>query len=104
MSIGECEATFLLILRSDPTLPPFVVHHLWDKPRSKRHVDVAFVDYAVAVEINEETTHGHWKKQADDAAKLNDMQLAGWLVLHFTGTMLRDPAAVLATLHAALGL
>jgi very-short-patch-repair endonuclease len=103
MAIGECEATFLLILRSDESLPPFVVHHLWDAPRSRRHVDAAFCDYGVAVEIQEETAHRHWTKQTEDAQKLNDLQLAGWIVLHFTGTMLRDPAAVLATVRAALG-
>ena len=104
MAVGECEAKFLLILRSDSDIPPFVVHYLWDTPRSKRHVDVAWPDDAVAVEIQDETAHRYWRKQSEDAKKLNDLALAGWVVLHLTGSMLDDPDAVLATVRAALGM
>ncbi len=99
---GDCEAILALILRANPDLPGWETHYRFDKTR--RHLDVAFADYSVGIEVQEETCHGHWRKQTEDAKKLNDLQLLGWLVLHFTGTMLQDPDYVIGTIRNALGM
>jgi len=98
----ECELEFET-QRVIAGLPEPEHNYLWDKPDSKRHVDYAFVPERVAVEVNEETAHGKWRKQEQDARKGIDLLLRGWVLLRFTGTMLKnDPGYCMDALRKVL--
>lgn len=85
MSKGEVEAEFDLALRSE-NMPAWERNHK-PFPNDKREIDFAWPEMYVGVEIQEETAHRHWRKQEQDARKSNELQLMGWTILHFTGTM-----------------
>jgi very-short-patch-repair endonuclease len=71
----------------------------------KFRFDFAWPAQRVLVEVQEETAHGKWRKQSQDAEKLNLAQLHGYVVLQFTGTMLReDPAGCIKTVTTALAM
>jgi very-short-patch-repair endonuclease len=64
-------------------------------------VDLAFVERRVAVEYD-----GAWHAEpgqfAKDRRRLNQLVAAGWTVVHVTAADLRDPAALVARIRAAL--
>ena len=58
----------------------------------------------VAVEVDEETSHGRWYKLTQDRQKQNAATLLGWRLLRFSGAMLRDdPDTCVAQLRELLG-
>ncbi len=63
--------------------------------------DLALVDLRIAVEYD-----GGWhalrEQLARDRQRLNDLAQAGWLVVHVTADMLRDPARVIAAVQSAV--
>lgn len=63
----------------------------------KWRFDYSWVEYRVAVERMGDTWRGgrHTRGQGyrDDAEKLAEAQIAGWLVLYVTSDMLRDGSA-----------
>lgn len=70
---------------------------------TKRHFDFAWPAQHVAAEVNGEAVHGHWGKQREDAQKRNDAQALGWVVLTFTGRMIRsDPLGCIEQVKRAL--
>ncbi|MEJ5944421.1 DUF559 domain-containing protein [Pseudokineococcus basanitobsidens] len=64
-------------------------------------VDLAVDGTRVAVEYDG-AWHGHPQQVDRDRARLNALQEAGWTVLHVTAEMMRDPAAVVATVRRAV--
>ena len=85
--MSELEDTLELLMIAD-NLPEWERDYLFDKPRSKRELDFAFVSYKVGVEVQ----GGIWARGAHtrgigymrDCSKLNDAQLQGWLLLWVT--------------------
>ena len=90
MPTGECEARFefLCTVFNLPTPTP----QYKAIPGRRFRFDFAWPEHRLLVEIQEETAHGHWRKQSQDAEKLNlaQTQPERWIVLQFTGSMLRD--------------
>ena len=88
MPTGECEARFefLCTVFNLPTPVP----QYRAIPGRRFRFDFAWPEHRLLVEIQEETAHGKWRKQSQDAEKLNLAQMQGWIVLQFTGSMLRD--------------
>ena len=82
-------ALFELLLR-DAGITGYVTEYHWCKRRWRW--DFAFPHLAppVAIEIDEESSHGHWYKQSQDRQKGNAAVIAGWRLLRFSGAMLRD--------------
>lgn len=104
MSKGEVEAAFEWALRA-AGVPAWERNHK-PFPDDKREIDFAWPGESrkVGVEIQEETSHRYWRKQEQDARKLNELQLMDWTLLHFTGTMVTaDPWGCIDTLRQALG-
>lgn len=64
-------------------------------------VDLAFEAERVAVEYDGEW-HQDPRAAAADRERINRLQAAGWTVIVVTAREMRDPAAVVATVHAAL--
>jgi very-short-patch-repair endonuclease len=64
-------------------------------------VDLGFPKQRLAVEYDGEW-HGEWRQISADRERLNRLQAAGWDVLFVTARQLRDPAAVVASVRAAL--
>lgn len=73
-------------------------------PKRRWQFDFAFPPFYVAVEIDggQWQAHGGRHNQDSDREKLNAAAVAGWRVLRFSGSMLKDPGAVVATVIAAL--
>jgi very-short-patch-repair endonuclease len=91
-----------------PDLPAPVAEYRFDKVRKWR-MDFAWVNERVSVEVDgSEWTRGRHTRGAgyiSDCWKANTAQLAGWIYLKFTSTMLRDqPAECVAAVVMALEL
>ena len=73
-------------------------------PTRKWRFDFAFPPFYVAVEIDggQWQVHGGRHNSDGDREKLNAAAVAGWRVLRFSGSMLRDPAACVRTVIDAL--
>lgn len=74
-------------------------------PDRKWLFDFAWIDKQVAVEIDGETSHARYHQTRKDAEKRNAAKLAGWMVLVFTGEMIKqDPDGCIDQLKKALGI
>jgi len=100
---GECELLFWRYCRMFEL--PLPTSQYVAIPGRRFRFDFAWPAQRVLVEVQEETAHGKWRKQSQDAEKLNLAQLQGYIVLQFTGTMLRDdPAGCIKTVTTALAM
>jgi very-short-patch-repair endonuclease len=85
-------------------LPLPVPQHRVHAPTGTRYIDFAFPEAMLAIEIDGFETHGTRRAFEADRVRQNELELLGWRVLRFTWTQLRrSPAAVAATVAAALG-
>ena len=75
-------------------------------PVRKWRLDVAWPAYRVAVELQggvwSRGAHGRGSGIVRNFDKLNNAQIEGWCVLQFSTDMLRDPAAVVGLVQAAI--
>lgn len=82
-------------------LVPVPQHVVRSGRRVVARVDLAFPEQRVAVEYD-----GAWhalREQLDaDRVRMTSLRDAGWVVVHVTAAMLRDPGAVVATVRRAL--
>ncbi len=97
-------ALFELLLR-DADIDGYVKDFRFRAPASRQELDYVWGadTIRVAVEIDEETAHGRWRKQTEDREKGNAALLLGWRLLRFSGAMLRDdPDGCIAQLKQLL--
>lgn len=87
----------LVLAGLDPE-PQLVVRH---EGAFVARVDLGFAAERVAVEYDGEW-HGEWRSVQSDRERLNRLQAAGWVVVFVTARQMRDPAAVVALVRAAL--
>lgn len=72
-------------------------------PGRKYRIDFAFVDRKVGVEIDggEYKSRGGRHAGAADKEKLNLLTLAGWRILHYSGSMIQnDPSTMIEQVTA----
>lgn len=90
-------------------LPEPVAEYRFDD--TKRQFDFAWPDHRVAIELQGGTwgkgdkrgAHSRGARYTLDCHKLNDAQLAGWILLWFTTDMLSDdPVAVVGMIGVAI--
>lgn len=67
-------------------------------------VDAGYEDLRIGFEVDGHGTHATRAQRASDAARSNQLALAGWVVLRFTYEDVRDrSAAVITTIRRTLG-
>lgn len=94
----------LLVLLRQAGLPEPVGHHEVrdDSGRFVAEVDFAYPQWKIAIEA-EGDVHGRPEVRERDLARRNDLELEGWLVLHFTNDRIKlRPTAVLSEVRAAI--
>jgi len=70
-----------------------------------RRIDFAFPTLRIAIEVDGYESHTRYDIFQDDRVRGNELELAGWMVLHFTWHHLRHrPAYVVGVLRDALEL
>ncbi len=97
-------ALFELLLR-DAGIDGYVKDFRFRAPANRQELDYVWGadTIRVAVEIDEETCHSHWRKQTEDRVKGNIALLLGWRLLRFSGAMLcDDPDGCVAQLRELL--
>ena len=71
----------------------------------RRRIDFAFPELRIAIEVDGYEFHSRLEVFEDDRVRGNELELAGWTVLHFTWKQLRQrPDYVERVLRRALGL
>lgn len=94
------EARMARVLRSYG-LPPAVFHHL--VPEADAELDFAYVDRALAVEVDGFGVHGTAPAMSSDHDRHNRLVAAGWSVLRFTWyQVVRQPSMVARRLRDVL--
>ena len=95
--MSQLEDTLELLMIADD-LPEWKRDYRFEMPRRKRELDFAWPEYKVGVEVQ----GGIWTKGAHtrgvgymrDCSKLNDGQLAGWIILWVTGKHIERGKAI----------
>ena len=104
MRASDLESTLTWQMRVD-NLPGPQMEYRFDDTRRWRF-DFAWPDCRLAVEVNggewSEGRHSRGSGVAGDYEKLNAATIAGWRVLQFTGSQVRDGTAI-NTIRQALG-
>lgn len=97
------QETRVRLLLHASRLPRPVAQHVVLRPDGSfvARVDFAWVEARVALEY-EGVWHGEAQQVGRDRRRLNELTAAGWTVIVVTAADLRDPAALLARLAAAL--
>ncbi len=85
---SDLEAEFAFHLRALGVPAPET--HYEFHAGSGKSFDFAWPAQCVAVEVNGEAVHGHWRKQREDAEKIIMAQLDGWFIVVLTGQMIRN--------------
>ena len=81
-------------------LPPPAGQHPVALPFAEVHIDLAYPDRKLAIELDSYSWHLDRKAMERDRERDNALQLLGWVVLRFTWAMLRfDPHYVRKTLR-----
>ena len=71
----------------------------------QRRIDFAIPSVRVAIEVDGYESHTRWDVFQDDRVRGNELELAGWMVLHFTWHQLtRRPDYVIRVLTQAIRL
>ena len=82
---------------SEAGLPTPVLHHqVYDGDRFIAEVDLAYVAFKIAIELDGDV-HLDPRVRERDLAKQNDLQLAGWIVLRFSWDRFRLQPDVFVT-------
>ncbi|GAA4908589.1 hypothetical protein GCM10025789_30230 [Tessaracoccus lubricantis] len=74
-------------------LPEWVANHPVEIEGKLYFVDLAIPELAIAAEVDGWQHHKSHEAFISDRIKWNELALAGWTVLHFTATTLKDLAA-----------
>ncbi len=86
-------------------LPTMVFQHPVVLGGRNRRIDFAFPDLMIAIEVDGYESHSRFDVFQDDRVRGNELELAGWTVLHFTWEQVRRrPAYVVGVLRRALAL
>lgn len=67
------------------------------------HLDLAFVDLGIMIEVDGRTFHGADAFESD-RARQNDLVKAGWVPLRLTWAMLQEPTLVVELVRSLIGL
>ena len=95
----------LIDLASAAGLPPMAFQYPILLAGRRRRIDFAFPLLHVAVEVDGYESHSRYDVFEDDRVRGNELELAGWTVLHFTWNQVRrHPAHVIEVLRRALAL
>jgi len=71
----------------------------------RRRIDFAFPELMIAIEVDGYESHTRYDVFQDDRVRGNELQLAGWMVIHFSWHQVtRRPGYVVSVLHQALAL
>lgn len=82
-------------------LPQPIGQHPVPLPSSEIHIDLAYPDIKLAIELDSYSWHLNRKAMELDRQRDNELQLLGWVVLRFTWAMLRyDRMTVRRTIRA----
>ena len=96
-SDGELRARRLI---ADEGLPSPVGQHPVALPLADIHIDLAYPDIKLAIELDSYSWHLNRKAMERDRERDNALQMLGWIVLRFTWAMLRfDPGYVRKTIR-----
>jgi very-short-patch-repair endonuclease len=102
VSEGVFEALVQRLL-IDAGLPKFEPGHEVRVAGRRYRIDLARPVEKIAVECDGRMGHGHEKAFEHDRVRNNDLELAGWLVLHYTWRRLVEtPEAIVAEVRQAL--
>ena len=83
-------------------LPPPVGQHPVRLPFADIHIDLAYPDIKLAIELDSYSWHLNRKAMDSDRERDNALQMLGWVVLRFTWAMLRfDPGYVRQTIRTS---
>ena len=104
MSRSRLEAIFVrLAVRAGLPTPEFQYRVVLGG--QLRRIDFAFPSLHVAIEVDGYESHTRWGVFQDDRVRGNELELAGWMVLHFTWHQLtRRPDYVIEMLTRAIHL
>lgn len=87
-------------LIAEEGLPSPVGQHPVALPFADIHIDLAYPDIKLAVELDSYSWHLNRKAMEQDRERDNALQMLGWIVLRFTWAMLRfDPGYVRHTIR-----
>ncbi|MGZ4683916.1 MAG: type IV toxin-antitoxin system AbiEi family antitoxin domain-containing protein [Acidimicrobiales bacterium] len=104
MSRSRLEA-MLIDLADRAGLPTPVFQHPIVLGGRNRRIDFAFPALRIAIEVDGYESHMRYDVFQDDRVRGNELELAGWVVLHFTWHQVRHrPAYVVGVLRRALAL
>lgn len=102
MSRSRLEAELIRLCERAGLPHPVFQHELIVGGR-RRRLDFAFPGLRLAIEVDGYESHSRYHVFEDDRARSNDLELAGWTVLHFTWTQVTQrPGYVVSVLRAAL--
>ena len=86
-------------------LPPMVLQHPVVVGGRRRRIDFAFPELRLAIEVDGYESHSRYDTFEDDRVRANELELAGWRVLHFTWRQVCDrPDYVIDVLRRAVAL
>ena len=96
------EVKFARVLRRSDLPPPVPQHEVLVDGRPIARIDFAYPDARLAIEIDGYEFHQGRARWQHDLTRRSRLATLGWRVLHFTASDLREPAAVVAAISAAL--
>ncbi len=97
-SLPESQARVVLELAGFDVTPQLLVVH---SGRAIARVDLAIEALRIAIEYDG-AWHALREQLSRDRERLNRLSAAGWLVVHLTAPMLRDPVEIVAAVRAAV--
>jgi hypothetical protein len=95
------ESRLRLLIGRSPLPTPVAQFRIVVDGRFVARVDFAWPEYALALEYDG-LWHAETRQFAKDRQRLNRLQAAGWEVIFVTAADLRDPAALIVRIAAAL--
>jgi very-short-patch-repair endonuclease len=88
--MGRTRLEALLIdLATEARIPPLVFQYPIVVGGRRRRIDFACPDLRVAIEVDGYESHTRYDVFEDDRVRGNELELAGWMVLHFTWYQVR---------------
>ena len=104
LQLSHLEAQLLRHTRA-AGLPPMVLQHPVVVGGRRRRIDFAFPELRLAIEVDGYESHSRYDTFEDDRVRGNELELAGWRVLHFTWRQVCDrPDYVIDVLRRAVAL
>lgn len=101
---SELEALLYALVDGSDLPKSLRQYRIWDGKRWRR-LDLAFLEFLVAVEVDGWGTHGSWESFQDDRRRDALLSALGWITLRFTWfDLTQRPEEVLALIRQTLAL